>query len=178
MSALRIAIPRCISSRLVASGTFQADGSFVPAGLIVENILRELFEVQVYKLLVSKELIDADLIAKMRAWKHNGFHVYVGPSIRQKEDGVRVGLYIVRAPASASRLLLAEKGLLKYLAKGLLPNDRCDTLFEAPGRIFDYLVESLMSPPIFLKRELILSIIMAPTQTRIVAREPNSETLL
>ena len=33
-----------------------------------------------------------------------------------------VGLYIVRAPASASRLQLAEDGLLKYLAKGSIPN--------------------------------------------------------
>gem|GEM_PF-3932279 len=52
---------------------------------------------------------------------------------------MRVGLYIVRAPASASRLQLAENGLLKYLAKGSLPNDRCDTLFEPAGQIFDHL---------------------------------------
>jgi hypothetical protein len=124
---------------LVSSGTFHADGSFVPAALFAENVLRELFEAYVYKLLVSKELIGPDLIAKMRAWKHSGFHVYVGPSIAQKEDALRVGLYIVRAPASASRLQLTDDGLLQYLAKGSLPNDRCDSLFEPAGRIFDYL---------------------------------------
>src|SRR3989304_3002611 len=100
---------------------------------------RELFEAHVYKLLVSKELIGPDLIAKMRTWKHTGFHVYVGPSIMQKEDAVRVGVYIVRAPASASRLQLTEDGLMKYLAKGSVPNDRCDSLFEPAAQIFDYL---------------------------------------
>jgi hypothetical protein len=29
---------------------------------------------------------------------------------------------------------LAEGGLLKYLAKGSLPNDRCDPLIESNGR--------------------------------------------
>lgn len=37
----------------------------------------------------------------------------------QKEDAVRIGLYIVRAPASASRFQLIKNGLLKYLAKGI-----------------------------------------------------------
>jgi len=57
----------------------------------------------------------------------------------QKEDAVRVGLYIVRAPAYASRLQRTEDGLMKYLAKGSLPNDRCDSLFEPAGQIFDSL---------------------------------------
>ncbi|HJZ12570.1 MAG TPA: hypothetical protein VJ521_10490 [Acidobacteriota bacterium] len=52
---------------------------------------------------------------------------------------MRVGLYIVRAPASASRLQLTEDGLMKYLAKGSVPNDRCDSLFEPAAQIFDYL---------------------------------------
>lgn len=34
---------------------------------------------------------------------------------------------------------LTESGLLKYLAKGSLPNDRCDSLFEPAGQIFDSL---------------------------------------
>ena len=123
----------------IASGSFTAAGSYVPAALFAENVLRELFEAQVYKLLVSRELIGPDLIAKTHTWKHSGFHVYVGPSIVQKEDAVRVGLYIVRAPAAASRLQLTGDGLLKYLAKGSIPNDRCDSLFEPAGRIFDYL---------------------------------------
>jgi hypothetical protein len=64
----------------------------------------------------------------------------VGPSILQKEDAVRVGLYIVRPPASASRLQLADDGLLKYVAKGSVPSDRCDSLFEPEGNESDPLL--------------------------------------
>lgn len=77
---------------LVASGTFRENGSFLPAALFQENILRQLFEANLYKLLGSKGLISAELIAKMRTWRHSGFHVYVGPAITQKEDAVAVGL--------------------------------------------------------------------------------------
>jgi hypothetical protein len=125
---------------LVASGVFRPDGSFVPVPLFQKNVLRELFEANVFKLLVSEGLITAGLIGKMRAWRHSGFHVYVGPTITQREDAVRVGLYIVRAPASSSRLQLAEGGLLRYLAKGSAPNERCDPLFEPNGQILDPLV--------------------------------------
>src|SRR3990172_2041074 len=116
---------------LISSGVFRADGSFVTVPLFQENVLRELFVANVFKMLVSEGLITAELIAKMRTWKHSGFHVYSGPTITDKEDAVRIGLYIVRAPASASRLALAEDGLLKYLAKGSVPDNRCDPLFEA-----------------------------------------------
>jgi len=109
----------------------------VTVPLFQENVLRELFEANVFKLLVSEGLITAELIAKIRTWRHSGFHVYAGPTITQKEDAVRVGLYIVRAPASASRLQLAEDGLLKYLAKGSVPDNRCDPLFEPNGQILD-----------------------------------------
>lgn len=50
-----------------------------------------------------------------------------------------MGLYIVRAPASASRLQVTDNALLKYLAIGSLPIDPCDTLFEPAAQIFDYL---------------------------------------
>ena len=122
---------------IIASGAFRPDGSFVPVPLFQENVLRELFEANVFKLLVSQSLITAELIAKIRTWKHSGFHVYVGPASTEKEDAVRVGLYIIRAPASASRLQLAQDGLLMYLAKGSIPNERCDALFEPNGQILD-----------------------------------------
>jgi hypothetical protein len=122
---------------LVASGLFRPDGSFVPVALFQENVLRGLFEANVFRLLVSEGLITSDLIRKMRTWRHSGFHVYAGPAITQKEDAVRVGLYIIRAPASSSRLQLAQGGLLRYLAKGSVPNERCDPLFEPYGQILD-----------------------------------------
>ena len=97
----------------------------------------ELFEANVFRLLVSEGFITSDLITKIRTWRHSGFHVYAGPTITQKEHAVRVGLYIIRAPASSSRLALAQDGLLKYLSKGSVANDRCDSLFEPYGQILD-----------------------------------------
>ena len=70
-----------------------------------------------------------------RFQKHYGKWRSVLP-LRWKNT-VRVGLYIVCAPASSSRLQLAEGGLLKYLAKGSVPDNRCDALFEPNGQILD-----------------------------------------
>ena len=95
----------------------------MPVALLQENVLRELFEANVFKLLVCEGLITAELIAKIHSWRHSGFHVYAGRTITQKEDAVRVGLYIVCPPGSSSRLQFAEVGLLKYLAKGSVANE-------------------------------------------------------
>ena len=51
---------------LAATGTFRSDGSFEPILLMQENVLRELFEAEVFKLLVKKGLISRELIGKMR----------------------------------------------------------------------------------------------------------------
>ncbi len=100
-----------------------------PVALLQANIIQELFESNVFRLLVKKELIGKDLITKMRSWRHTGFQVYAGPKITEKENILRVGLYIIRPPASASRLQVDKQdGLLKYLAKGAIPNHRCDSL--------------------------------------------------
>ena len=123
---------------LIACATFRPDGSFVPVPLLQSNIIQELFEANVFRLLVKKELIGKDLITKMRSWKHRGFQVYAGPKIIDQQDILRVGLYIIRPPVSASRLQVdQDNGGLKYLAKGALPNQLCDSLFEAAGQLFD-----------------------------------------
>jgi len=125
---------------LIACAVFHPDGSFQPVPLLQSNIIQELFEANVFRLLVKKELIGKDLIAKMRSWKHSGFQVYAGPKIIDKQDILLVGLYIIRPPVSASRLQLdPQNGCLKYLAKGAIPNQLCDSLFEPAGQIFDYL---------------------------------------
>jgi PAS domain S-box-containing protein len=76
--------------------------------LLQANIIQELFEANVFRLLVKKELIGKDLITKMRSWKHTGFQVYAGPQMTEKQDMLRVGLYIIRSPASASRLQVTQ----------------------------------------------------------------------
>ena len=44
--------------------------------LFQENVLRELFEANVFKLLVCEGHITAELIARICTWRHSGFHVY------------------------------------------------------------------------------------------------------
>ena len=125
---------------LAVSGTFRDDGSFEPAVLVQENILRELFEAEVFRLLVRKGLIGSELAGKMRSWPHSGFHVHVGPAVTDIRDAARIGLYIVRPSASAGRLQLADDaGWLKYLAKGSLPHPYADSLFEPNAEVFDSL---------------------------------------
>ena len=140
-------------------------------------MLRELFEANVFKLLVSEGLITAELISRMRTWKHSGFHVYAGPTITQKEDTVRVGLYIVRAPASASRLQLTDGGLLKYLARGSIANDRCDPLFEPNGQILDPL-EWIAKVTLHIPAQgLRLPFTMAAIRMPIAEKQPNARNL-
>ncbi len=123
---------------LIACAVFHPDGSFQRVPMLQSNIIRELFEANVFRLLVKKELIGKDLITKMRTWKHTGFQVFAGPKIVDRQDILRVGLYIIRPPVSASRLQVDKQdGTLKYLAKGAIPNDRCDSLFEAAAQLFD-----------------------------------------
>jgi hypothetical protein len=45
-------------------------------GFFQENVLRQLFEANVFKLLVSEGPITAELIAKMRAWRHVQFRIF------------------------------------------------------------------------------------------------------
>lgn len=71
--------------------------------------------------------------------------------LKQKEDAVRVGLYIVGAPTSASRLQRADDGLLKYLGKVSTPSDRCDPLFEPNGQILDRLERNLLRIVLLLR---------------------------
>jgi hypothetical protein len=58
--------------------------------------------------------------------------------IIDKQDILRVGLHMIRPRVSASRLQVdQENGSLRYLAKGAIPNQLCDSLFEVAGQLFD-----------------------------------------
>ena len=82
--------------------------------------------------------MDYELCIIRNTQKHTGFQVYTGPKIIDKKDILRVGLYIIRPPVSATRLQVDQQnGVLKYLAKGAIPNDQCDSLFEASAQLFD-----------------------------------------
>jgi hypothetical protein len=114
------------------------DGTFDPLEEIDTGALRRLFEAFIFGTLLGEGLISAELVDRIRSWKHTGFHVYSGPPLQTSDEVVKVGYYIIRPPASASRLK-ADAGVLKYLARG--GQDACydASLFDPPGENFDYL---------------------------------------
>jgi len=82
---------------LVACAVFRPDGSAQPFPLLQANMIQELFEANVFRLLVKEKLIGKDLITKMRSWKHTGFQVYTGPKILEKEDIRSLVLFLLSA---------------------------------------------------------------------------------
>jgi len=86
-------------------------------------------------MLVGKGLISADLVEKIRSWKHTGFHVYCGSPLQTIDEVVRVGY---RPSASAAKPK-ADAGVLRYVARA--PEAACHdaSLFDPPGENFDYL---------------------------------------
>jgi hypothetical protein len=123
---------------LVSPTCRRPDGTFDPLGDIDTGALRRLFEVYLFGMLLGEGLISAEVVEKIRSWKHTGFHVYAGPPLQTTEEVVKVGYYIIRPPASASRVK-ADGGLVKYLARSGETACYDASLFDPPGDNFDYL---------------------------------------
>ncbi|MBI2839333.1 MAG: transposase [Acidobacteria bacterium] len=124
---------------VVVAGGFRADGSFEPCPVIHRDTVEKVFQAKVFALLLEKGLIGPELVTKMKSWRHSGFNIYLGPAIQKIEDGVRVGLYIVRAPAASGRLTVGDGPTLKYLAKSFVGGQDQGRLFESPGEVYDVL---------------------------------------
>ncbi|MBI2840675.1 MAG: hypothetical protein HYX75_20350 [Acidobacteria bacterium] len=61
------------------------------------------------------------------------------PPIPSLAETVTVGLYIMRPPVAASRLVLEEGPVVRFFAKGIVPGKDTLGLFERESRTFDYL---------------------------------------
>ena len=127
-----------LTRRELASQCRRADGTFDPLGEIDTGALRQLFEAYLFGMLLGKGLISSGLVEKIRSWKHTGFHVYCGSPLQSSDEVVKVGYYIIRPPASASRLK-ADGGVLTYLARAGEAACYDASLFVPPGENFDYL---------------------------------------
>ena len=124
---------------LVCLGGYGADGVFQSLGSLDTGALRRLFEAYVMEMLVGKGLISRELVEKIRSWRYTGFHVYCGMALESVEEVVKVGYYIIRPAASASRLK-SGGGVLRYEARAVGEEGGYDaSLFERPGETFDYL---------------------------------------
>jgi hypothetical protein len=124
---------------VVCLGGYGPDGSFQGLERFDTGALRRLFEAYLMKMLVGKGLITRELVEKILSWSHTGFHVYCGTPLETVEEVVKVGYYMIRPPASASRLK-SGGGVLRYEARAVGDVGGYDaSLFEPRGETFDYL---------------------------------------
>jgi len=116
------------------------DGGFVHSLTFDAAVLRGLFQANVLALLLRERLISAELVERMREWRHSGFHAYAGEEIPEIDDALRVGLYMVRGPAATSRLRPdpEQEPKVRYLARGAVP-DHGEEMTSSGHRDYDYM---------------------------------------
>jgi len=85
----------------VARQTFGAGARFHPhlhtmitSGSWDRPVLRELFQIEVFRFLRERELLSTERIDLMRSWRHSGFDVFVGKPIAP--DDRRTLEYVAR----------------------------------------------------------------------------------
>ena len=69
-------------------------------------VLRELFEIEVFRFLRERELLSVERMQLIRSWRHSGFDVYVGGPIGpdNRELLEHIARYLLRAPLSLERM--------------------------------------------------------------------------
>jgi len=69
-------------------------------------VLRELFEIEVFRFLRKRELLSRERMEPILSWPHSGFNVHVGEAVAP-EDRIsltRVARYMLRASVVMSRI--------------------------------------------------------------------------
>ena len=72
--------------------------------------IEELFAGLVFRMLLEENMISEELVKNMNSWKHSGFSVHRGSSIKAEDEDSRKTLseYISRAPFSLERMSFNE----------------------------------------------------------------------
>jgi hypothetical protein len=72
--------------------------------------IEKLFAGLVFRMLLEEDMISEELVENMNSWKHSGFSVHRGSSIKAKDENSRKALseYISRAPFSLERMTFNE----------------------------------------------------------------------
>jgi hypothetical protein len=80
-------------------------------------------------LLLRERMISPELVERMKDWRHSGFHAFAG-EVPDISDALRVGRYMVRGPATTSRLRPnpAQEPKVRYLARGAVPDHGEETV--------------------------------------------------
>lgn len=91
---------------LVTGGGWDADGVWQPMFGWDRPVLRELFEVEVFRFLRQRGLLSAERMQLIRSWRHSGFGVHVGEAIgpEDRQSLEHVARYLLRAPVSLERM--------------------------------------------------------------------------
>ncbi len=69
-------------------------------------MLRELFQIEVFRFLRERELLNSERMDLIRSWRHSGFDVFVGEPIAPDDRRAleHVARYLLRAPVSLERM--------------------------------------------------------------------------
>ena len=105
---------------LCTDGCFYGNGMFRVAPLFEIKHLEEIFRHKIFKLLLKKEKITADLVEMVSAWRHSGFNVFCGSRIQPgSEDAIEnLARYIIRASFSQERMTyIPEESKVVYRSK-------------------------------------------------------------
>jgi hypothetical protein len=102
---------------LVTEGGTDKKGQFHKVSLFNDSLLCQFFTLEVFSLLLRKQLINKDLVQKILQWRHTGFNVHSKVRTESKEETERVGKYMIRPILSLKRLSLHEGQVLYQYGK-------------------------------------------------------------
>ena len=91
---------------LVTSGGWDQSRSWHPLPTWDQGVLRELFEIEVFRFLRKRELLSRERMELILSWPHSGFNVHVGEAVApdDKISLTRVARYMLRASVVMSRI--------------------------------------------------------------------------
>lgn len=97
---------------LALQGGIDESGSFHPIDSVDTEYLSRVFAEHVFEALRTEELLDSEAIAAMQAWRHSGFHAWVGEPVEASDSDKRQFLarYLKKSPVMHSRIELIHSG--------------------------------------------------------------------
>jgi len=91
---------------ILTGGSWDGEGAWKSVFGWDRPVLRELFQIEVFRFLRERELLSTERIDLIRSWRHSGFDVFVGEPIAPDDQRTleHVARYLLRAPVSLERM--------------------------------------------------------------------------
>jgi len=93
---------------LVTEGDTAPDGSFHCVPLFHDEVIQEIFTLEVFSMMLRKKLIGLPLMQKILSWRHTGLSVHSKVRSTAKEEAERIGKYMILPLLSLKRLFFDE----------------------------------------------------------------------